>query len=247
VRLLRDVGKRCVEIRARLRGLLQCIFCCKVVSLLDEISTCGAQIRERLRQLFRSHKYPRDTRSLLLQAYVDIALEHHDAIWLLAKCRLNGSAFAMVRLVFDTMFRALWINKVATNQQIEQALDDKLGFDINKILDQIKEGYFSDRPAEEAELFDSFLQRIKEVWGPMCSYTHSGALQLARRFTGDELEPDYSEGAIAEALNLVTVALLLLLHTFFVSMKCPNEAEETGTMLLQWDFGARLRAAAVKQ
>jgi len=81
----------------------------------------------------------------------------------------------------------------------------------------------------------------------MCSYTHSGALQLARRFTGDELEPNYSEGAIAEALNLVTVALLLLLHTFFVSMKCPNEAEETGTKLLQWDFEARLRAAAIKQ
>jgi hypothetical protein len=44
----------------------------------------------------------------------------------------------MVRLVYDAMFRALWINKVATEQQIERAIDDKLSFDINKILDQIK-------------------------------------------------------------------------------------------------------------
>ncbi len=78
----------------------------------------------------------------------------------------------------------------------------------------------------------------------MCSYTHSGALQLARRFTGDELKPNYSEGGIGEALNLVTVALLLLMHTFFVSMGCHKDAEETETMLQQYnvDFGERLRA-----
>jgi hypothetical protein len=214
------------------------------MSLLDDITAQGAEVRARLRQLFHRHEYPQDTRTFLLRAYVDIALEHHDAIWLLAKCRLNGSAFAMVRLVYDAMFRAFWINKVASEQQIEQATRDELGFPLEKILVEIKRDYFSDRPPEEAQLFDSFLQLIKEAWGPMCSYTHSGALQLARRFTGDELKPDYSEGAIAEALNLVTVALLLLLHTFFVSMKCQQEAEETGTMLLQWNFGARLRAAA---
>ncbi len=213
------------------------------MSLLDDISTRGAEIRERLRQLFHRHEYPPDTKSLLLQAYVDIALEHHDAIWLLAKCRLNGSAFAMVRLVYDAMFRALWINKVATEHQIEQAIDDKLGFDINKILDQIKEGYFSDRPPEEAELFDKILQSLKEAWGAMCSYTHSGALQLAQRFTGDELKPDYSEGAIVEALNLVTLALLLLMHMFFVSMRCQKEDEETQTLLRQYsvDFADRIR------
>jgi hypothetical protein len=86
---------------------------------------------------------------------------------------------------------------------------------------------------------------ITEAWGPMCSYTHSGALQLARRFTDDELKPNYNEGEIAEALNLVTVALLLLLHTFFVSMKCQKEAEETGTMLQNCnaDYGERLRSS----
>jgi hypothetical protein len=148
----------------------------------------------------------------------------------------------MVRLVYDAMLRAFWINKVATEQQIEQATRDELGFPLENICSEIKRDYFSDRPADEAQLFDSFLQRIKGAWGPMCSYTHSGALQLARRFTGDELKPNYKDGEIAEALNSVTVALLLLLHTFFVSMKCANEAEETGTMLVQYstDFADRL-------
>ncbi len=212
--------------------------------MLDDITTRGAQIRERLRQLFQRHEYPRETKSLLLRAYVDIALEHHEAIWVLAKAKLNGSAFAMVRLVFDAMFRALWINKVATEQQIEQAIDDKLGFRISKILDEIKEGYFSDRPPEEAELFGKILQFLKEAWGPMCSFTHSGALQIRRRFTGDELKPNYDDAAIVEALNLVTIALLLLMHMFFVSMRCQKGDEETQTMLRQYreDFGERLRS-----
>ena len=214
------------------------------MSLLDDISTRGTEIRARLCELLQRHEYPRDTKSLLLMAYIDIALEHHEAIWLLAKAKLNGSAFAMVRLVFDTMFRALWINKVANEQQIEQASRDELDFPMGKICDDIKQGYFSDRPPEEAQLFDKILQLLKETWGSMCSYTHSGGLQLVRRFTGDDLKPNYDDGAIVEALNLVTIALLLLLHMFFVSMRCPKEDEETQTLLRQYrvDFGERLRA-----
>ena len=216
----------------------------EVMSVLDDISTRGAQIRERLRQLIQRHEYPRDIRSLLLMAYVDIALEHHEAICLLTKSKLNGSAFAMVRPVFDTMFRALWINKVATEQQIEQARRDELTFLMGKIRDDIKQGYFSDRPPEEAQLFDKILQLLKEAWRAMGSYMHSGALQIGRRFIGDELKPNYSEGAIVEAVNLVTIALLLLLHMFFVSMRCQKEDEETQALLRQYraDFGERLRA-----
>jgi hypothetical protein len=60
------------------------------MSLLDEISTRGAEIRERLRQLFHRHEHPGETKTFLLMAYVDIALEHHEAIWLLTESRLNG-------------------------------------------------------------------------------------------------------------------------------------------------------------
>ena len=212
------------------------------MSLLDEISIRGAQIRERLRQLLPG-KYPDDTKTILLLAYVDIALEHHEAIWLLTERKLNGSAFAMVRLVFDAMFRALWINKVATPEQIERAKHDNLGFPISKIIDEIKQGYFGERPTKEAEKFDKILEVLKQAWKPMCSYTHSGALQLGRRFTGNELKTNYDEGATVEALNLVTTALFLLLHVFFVSMKCQKENEETQILLRQYsiDFADRLQ------
>jgi len=95
------------------------------VSLIDDIRNRGAKMRARLWELLVSHEYPTDTKSLLLAAYVDIALEHHAAIWLLTEHKLNGSAFALVRTVFDAMLRALWINAVATPDQIEQASRDE--------------------------------------------------------------------------------------------------------------------------
>jgi hypothetical protein len=224
-------------------ALVALIYLLSPMSLLEDITTRGAEIRTRLRELLPD-KYPAtDTKTILLLAYVDIALEHHEAIWLLTERKLNGSAFALVRPVYDAMFRALWINKIATEQQIGRAIDDKLGFDINKVVEQIKEGYFSDRPPEERELSDKILQQLKDAWGPMCSYTHSGALAIRRRFTNDELKPNYDDAAIVEALNLATLALLLLLHMFFVSMKCPKEDAETQMLLRQYsvDFAHRVQ------
>jgi hypothetical protein len=215
------------------------------MSLLDDISTRGAQVRARVRELLVGPAYPGDLKTRLLAAYVDLALEHHKAIWLLSKSQLNGSAFALVRLPWDALLRALWINKVATDQQIEQASRDELQFPpMHKLRENIKQAYSSDAQPEQAQRFDWFLQFLKEAWPIMSSYTHSGGLQIGRRFTADQVKPNYSEGAIVQALSLVTVALLMMMHTFFVSMGCRKEVEEIEAMLRQYhdDFGERLRA-----
>jgi Family of unknown function (DUF6988) len=218
------------------------------MSLLDEITARGAEIRERLRDLLARHEYPADTKTVLVLAYVDTALEHHEAIWLLAKSKLSGSAFAVIRLVYDALLRALWINKVACPEQIEQASRDELRWPkMRQMLANIKQAYFgqtaeqNSERAEELELKEDF-QRVKDVWGPSCSYTHSGALQLGRRFTGDEVKPNYSEGEIAEALNLANAALFLMMPKFFTSMDLQREAEETLAMRRQ--YKADLRRAA---
>jgi len=156
-------------------ALVALIYLLSPMSLLEDITTRGAEIRTRLRELLPD-KYPAaDTKTILLRAYVDIALEHHAAIWLLTDRKLNGSAFALVRPVYDTTLRALWTNKVATEQQMEKALEDELGFPLEKICAEIKEGYFSGRPAEEVELFDRILQFVvKEAWG-RCAVTPTQA------------------------------------------------------------------------
>lgn len=185
------------------------------MSLLDDITVRGAEIRAQLRELLYRHEYGCDTKTLVLVAYVDLALEHHEAIWLLRKSKLTGSAFALVRPVLDILFRALWINAVATEQQIEQASRDELYFPpMHEMRDDIKERYSDKSDPEQAELFDTLLQRLKKAWKTMSSYTHPGGNQITSRFTFDEVKPNYSEGEIACGLNLATFALLLLMRMF---------------------------------
>jgi hypothetical protein len=219
------------------------------LSLLDDITARGREVRTHLRELLYRHKYSGDIKARVLAGYVAIALEHHQAIWQLTDQNLRGAAMAVVRTVVDAFLRALWINAYGTEQQCEQAWLDKFRFPkMHEMLKQIKEAYFGHVDAEKDPEFavtvKKFFKSLNKVWSVASSYTHPGGRQIARRFTGDEVKPSYSDGATAEALNLATIALLLLMRTFFMSMKCQKEAEETGTMLLQWNFGERLRAAA---
>lgn len=235
-------------------ALVALIYVLSPMSLLEDITTRGAEIRTRLRELLLRHKYTGNIKNQVLAAYVDIALEHHRAIWLLSESELNGSALAMVRLVWDPYLRALWINKVATPEQIEQAWRDEKKRspfpNMPKMRADIKKAYFGTlavkdaETAERAELVDRFFELLDEAWTTMSSYTHSGGQQIGRRFTFHEVKPKYSEGAIAEALNLATVALLLLLQMFFVSMACYEEVKEIQTLVRQYDtdFGERLRS-----
>ena len=77
---------------------------------------------------------------------------------------------------------------------------------------------------------------LKNDWKALCSYTHSGPLQLSRRFNFEEghVTPKYSDDDIVQARKLATAALFLLLNMFFVSMEKPNEAKEVRTMLQQY-------------
>jgi hypothetical protein len=144
------------------------------VSQIEDINNRGAEIRSRLCELLPRHDLPTDTKTAFLTGFVAIALEHHEAISLLTKSELTGSAFALVRALFETMVRALWINKVANQSQIEKASRDELQFPrMSQMLAEIDQNYTTDK----------FFQSLKEAWKAMCSYAHSGALQIARRFT----------------------------------------------------------------
>jgi hypothetical protein len=249
-----------LELESLIRALVSEKKVMPFVSQIDDIKTRGDEIRTQLRALLYRHEYPGNAKNLVLVAYVDIALEHYAAICFLTKAGLHGSAFALVRSVFDTMLRAYWINKVATEQQIEQAISDELNWRRIDVLADVKKAYF-DKPALEAaeraalteleaakveaakveaaelaelaKVGDKFFKLIKEAWPALCSYTHSGGLQIGRRFTGDNVKPNYGEAAIVQAFNSATVALLLLLHMFFVSMRHYKEVAEVQTLLRQ--------------
>ena len=96
------------------------------MSLIDDLSQRGDELRAQVRRMLERHQYSTTTKGVMLVAYVDLALEHHAAIWLLRERELFGSAFALVRPLYDTVFRALWIGAKATDEQVEQASRDDL-------------------------------------------------------------------------------------------------------------------------
>jgi hypothetical protein len=95
---------------------------------------------------------------------------------------------------------------------------DELKFPpMHQMREDIKKAYGDESDPEQMRKLDEFFQYVKEAWRTMSSYTHSGGLQIGRRFTEDKVKPNYSEGEMVEALSMASVALLLL-HMFFISM-----------------------------
>ena len=147
-------------------ALAALIYLLSPMSLLEDITTRGAEIRTRLREFLTRHDYTADTGTVLVIGAVDQALEHHEAIWLLDSRKLNGSAMAMIRLVYDAMFRALWLNACAKAEQIEQAAEDELNWLRIPVRDDIKRAYFGgvvEDPAKAAELDKVFGKEMENL------------------------------------------------------------------------------------
>jgi hypothetical protein len=70
----------------------------------------------------------KDTRSQLFLAYASIALEHQEAMTLLIRHGLRGSAVALIRPVFEIFYRAAWIHHCAKPNQIEKIKKAKFRF-----------------------------------------------------------------------------------------------------------------------
>lgn len=65
------------------------------MSLLDDITARGAELRTRMRELLSQRGYSGGIKTRVLAGNVDIALEHRETIWLLMERKLTGSALTL--------------------------------------------------------------------------------------------------------------------------------------------------------
>jgi hypothetical protein len=144
-----------------------------------------------------------DTKTLVLLAYLDLALEHHQAVCELVTRKLHGSAFALVRVIFEILYCAHWVNAVASPSDIEK-IASKRNFQFPGMETVV-------RDIDLAYGVGSFFEDLKKrSWKAMNSYTHSGLLQLAKRFKGSAVQPSYSEAAVLEVLEGTSMSILML-------------------------------------
>jgi hypothetical protein len=134
-----------------------------------------------------------DERTRISAACFDVALEHQKAIVLLIANQLIGTAFSLVRLLFEAYIRGLWLGKCAKDQEIEKYKKNRLEKSVATLIQEI----------EQVEGFqEGVLSKAKAAsWKAMNSYTHSGFFQSVRRNKDETIEPNYDGDEIMEVLG----------------------------------------------
>lgn len=151
-----------------------------------------------------------DLRSRCALGCLDIALEHREALVLLISHQMYGSAFTLLRSIFESYVRGVWLHRCATESEIAAFKNDRLDHTFASLIQAI----------ENIEDFSlGILSRLKQQgWKAMNSYTHSSFQHVMRRMTAETLEPNYDEGEIQEALSCANaLGLLCVLQIAFLS------------------------------
>jgi hypothetical protein len=174
---------------------------------IDHLDNVETAIRSAKLLLARDG-YPDNLRTVVVIGFLDQMVEHHGAMLLLIRNGQVGSAFALARSIVESMFRGLWINLPATDPEIAAfERDDEIPLRMPALSQAIDQAYGA------GDLFEDLKNR---GWAALCSYTHTGILQLGRRFTGHNVQPAYNEAEIFEVTTTATTCILLLVGRFLI-------------------------------
>lgn len=174
-------------------------------------------IEERLEGL----QLPGEPRSSLSISCHDQVIEHHLGIVVLARAKIYGSAFALVRSLFETFVRGVWLRHCATNLEIQKYQSDKLSLRFGQLVTAVETVPGFD---------DGVLSGLKRnSWSAMNSYTHGGMLQSGRRVSEDSVEPNYDAEEVEEVLRLAGTFSLMAFQQIVMEagrLDLANEAIE---------------------
>jgi len=175
------------------------------------------------KEVLSRQTYSSDLRTVILAGTIDQMNEHHGAILLLIRDDRVGSAFALARSIVESMYRGLWLNFCATDPQVEKfEQTDDLPVNMTQMANAIDTKY-------QAEGFFEDLR--KRAWPALNSYTHTGMLQLGRRFTGEKVQPNYTDEEIVATTTTLTTCLLLLAGKFLAARNLINECREVEALV----------------
>ena len=143
--------------------------------------------------------YTPDLRNTTFHALVDIVPEHFGAIILLVEHRqFFGSAFALLRPLIETYLRAVWIQSIASEEDLAKISEGKK--DLPKFSDcrAAVEKYFAETGV--SELYKMETGFVRSLHG----FTHSGLEQIVNRISPSlEITPyNYPESSIIALLDL---------------------------------------------
>jgi hypothetical protein len=180
------------------------------------------------------HSYPDDLRSVVVMGTLTQIIEHHEAVLLSIRNDKMGSAFALVRCIVEGGYRGLWINFCATDAEIQDfEQKDRMSLNVKEMAKAIDAKY------QAQDFFEDLYSRS---WTALCSYTHTGMLQLGRRFTGATAKPAYTDEEIFAATTTATTCTLLLVAKFLAVQGHAADCKEAEALIGTYGPAANKKA-----
>src|SRR5690349_148841 len=80
--------------------------------------------------------FPTDDRTMLALGCFDVAIEHQAAIALLTGATIYGSAFALLRVLTESLVRGLWLHDCATGAELAKFKRGKLDKSFATLIEE---------------------------------------------------------------------------------------------------------------
>lgn len=171
------------------------------------------------------------TRSKFVSTMLFVAFNHCDGIQTLAQKKNFASAYALVRPLLETSFRAIWLHRCANDLQLNNCMGKDKWKSAWDLIQEI-----------EAEM--EFSPTLSNLWSEMLplmhSFTHGGVQNAIRHLgNGNTITPNVPD---EEVLQLMQTVGLLSWFIFgeFVDLSKDNEQlhiyEDIGNNLYKWAF-----------
>jgi len=166
-----------------------------------------------------------------------VTIDHAQGIRILLSNGAYPSAAALMRVVFETYIRAMWVWECANDKQVDTFINrDKI------ISSEGKTIYFKDlvKAVEASHGLPTYLSEIQaNVWSGLNSLTHGGNIQLARNFDGKTIRHCYDNALVNEVIEFTTM-LTCLAFSGILDLADNKNGELLFTELLQiigpWAF-----------
>lgn len=175
---------------------------------VHDLLRAGNEINKFIDNIAGIREHQNEDRGRLLMSYVHVALEHHRSLLLLVEKRLYGSAFALLRVLYEAVLRGLWFGHCANDSEINSFLSEK-NF---KFLPAKKMAEAVDTALKLGTYFQNI--HTSPFFNAMSGYTHTGTHQISRRLKPDIVTWNYEEGEILEVLHNSNCIVLMNMRSY---------------------------------
>jgi hypothetical protein len=148
-----------------------------------------------------------------------------EAIVLLARYGLSGSALALVRPVFEILYRAAWICACAKPKEVDRIKAGK--FTFPKLVDMVA-------AIDAKHGFDFFKGFKPSSWNEQNDFTHTGNLQIGSRLTRDDLQAAYPDEMIVVLVTTATIAAMMVAVLLLKTHNRTSDGERLEKVMTQF-------------